>query len=181
MDAIDENALVLRCQAGDARASAELVSAYERVVYTLAYRMTGDREDARDVTQIVFLKAFRGLGAFDPRRRFFSWIYRIAINESIDRLRNRRPGEPLDEHHEDETDRPDIRAERREAADAVQRALLELSEDDRQVLVMRHWLDRSLAEIGESLGIPERTVKSRLFEARQRMGRRLRQWGVNGA
>jgi RNA polymerase sigma-70 factor, ECF subfamily len=175
----DESALVLRCQAGEARACEELVTDYERIVYTVAYRMTGDREEARDVTQAVFLKAFRGLGTFDPRRRFFSWIYRIAVNEVIDRLRSRRQEEELDESREDPADRPDVRAERRDIAHAVQAALLELGEDDRQVLVLRHWLDRSLAEIGEALGIPDRTAKSRLFEARQRLGRILRRRGVD--
>ena len=179
MGEADESALVLRCQAGEARAREELVTGYERIVYTLAYRMTGDREEARDITQAVFLKAFRGLGTFDPRRRFFSWIYRIAVNEVIDRLRSRRQEEALDESREDPADRPDVRAERREIAHAVQAALLELSEDDRQVLVLRHWLDRSLAEIGETLGIPDRTAKSRLFEARQRLGRILRRRGVD--
>ena len=175
----DERSLVLRCQAGEPRAHEELVTAYERIVYTLAFRMTGNREEARDITQAVFLKAFHGLDTFDPRRRFFSWIYRIAVNESIDRLRSRRQEEALDESREDPADRPDVRAERREIAHAVQAALLELSEDDRQVLVLRHWLDRSLAEIGETLGIPDRTAKSRLFEARQRLGRILRRRGVD--
>jgi RNA polymerase sigma-70 factor (ECF subfamily) len=177
----DESGLVLRCQAGEPRAREALVTVYERIVYTIAFRMTGDREEARDITQAVFLKAFRGLDTFDPRRRFFSWIYRIAVNESIDRLRSRRQEEALDESREDPADRPDARAERREIGDAVQAALLELSEDDRQVLVLRHWLDRSHAEIGEALGIPERTAKSRLFEARQRLGRILKRRGVNQA
>jgi len=179
MEEADERALVLRCQSGEPRAREELVTAYERVVHTLAYRMTGDREEARDITQAVFLKAFRGLESFDPRRRFFSWIYRIAVNESIDRLRSRRQEEALDESREDPAERPDAVAERGELAETVQAALLELREDDRQVLVLRHWLDRSLAEIGEALGIPERTVKSRMFEARRRLGRILRRRGVS--
>lgn len=177
----DESGLVLRCQEGDARAREQLVSIYERVIYTVAYRMTGDREEARDITQAVFLKVFRGLSGFDSRRRFFSWIYRIAVNESIDRRRSRRREDVLDESREDPADRPDTGAERRETAEAVQAALLELGEDDRQVLVLRHWLDRSHAEIGEALGIPERTAKSRLHEARQRLGRILTRRGVNQA
>ncbi len=181
MEEGDESALVLRCQAGEPRAREELVTVYERIVFTLAFRMTGDREEARDITQAVFLKAFRRLDTFDPRRRFFSWIYRIAVNESIDRLRSRRQDETLDDSREDPADRPDALSERRDIADTVQAALLELREDDRQVLVLRHWLDRSHAEIGEALGVPERIAKSRLFEARQRMGRILRRRGVNQA
>ena len=181
MTETDESALVSRCQAGEGRACDELVTLYERVVYTLAFRMTGDREDARDITQAVFLKIFRGLSSFDPRRRFFSWMYRIAINECIDRRRSRRPEQALDPSREDPADLPDAVAERRELAGAVQASLMELGEDDRQVLVLRHWLDRSHAEIGEALGIPERTAKSRLYEARQRLGRILRRRGVHTA
>ena len=180
MDAIDEIALVRRCQDGDARAFTELVKLYERVIYTLALKMTGDREDARDITQIVFIKVFRGLSTFDLRRRFFSWIYRIAVNESIDRLRGRRPADPLDPQMAS-GDAPDQAAERNEQADQVQLAMLYLNESDRQLLVLRHWLDRSYAEIGEALAIQESTVKSRLFEARQRLGRALRRRGVNEA
>jgi len=179
LDASDESALILRCQEGAVDAREELVCEYERVVYTLAFRMTGDREDARDITQAVFLKVFRGLAGFDTRRRFFSWIYRIAVNESIDRLRARRSGEALDETREDPGDAPDAVTERRQTADMVQAALLELGHDDRQVLVLRHWLDGSHAEIGEALGIPERTVKSRLFEARRRLGRILKRRGAD--
>ena len=179
MEAADDNELVLRCQTGDARAREELVERYGRIVFTVALRMTGDREEARDVTQAVFLKTFRGLASFDPRRRFFSWIYRIAVNESIDRLRSRRQEEPLEDSREDPGDGPETRTARHQVVDAAQGALLELSEDDRQVLLLRHWLDRSHAEIGEALGISEQTAKSRLFEARRRLGRILRKRGVN--
>lgn len=180
MDAIDEIALVRKCQDGDTRAFTDLVALYERVIYSLALRMTGDREDARDITQIVFIKVYRGLSTFDVRRRFFSWIYRIAVNESIDRLRGRRPSDPLDPQMASD-DAPDQTVERSEVADQVQQAMLDLNEDDRQLLVLRHWLDRSYAEIGEALGIQDSTVKSRLFEARQRLGRALKRRGVNGA
>ena len=179
MGTIDENGLVRRCQSGDTRAFEDLVAAYERVIFTLALRMTGDREEARDITQIVFLKVYRGLPAFDARRRFFSWIYRIGINECIDRLRSRRPGETLDEQMQDPAASPEGDAMRREVAESVQAALLDLGEDDRQVLVLRHWLDRSYAEMSEALGVPETTVKSRLFEARQRLGRALKRRGVS--
>jgi RNA polymerase sigma-70 factor (ECF subfamily) len=181
MEATDEGEVVRRSLAGDPRAREELVGIYERVVYTVAVRMTGDRDQARDITQTVFVKVFRALASFDPRRRFFSWIYRIAVHESIDWLRSRRHEELLDPSREDPGERPDERAERRERADQVQAALMEMGEDDRQLLVLRHWLDRSLAEIGETLGVPERTVKSRLFEARRRMGRILRRRGVHQA
>lgn len=177
MGATDENALIGRCLSGDARAFAELVAAYERIVFTLALRMTGNREEARDVTQSVFVKVHRGLAGFDRKRRFFSWIYRIAVNECLNARRSRRGHDPLDERLVDPGPTQEEQSMRREVAEAVQAALQRLPDADREVLVMRHWLERSYAEIADALGLPESTVKSRLFEARQRLGRLLRTEG----
>ena len=177
MSATDDNTLIDRCLSGDGRAFAELLAAYERVVFTLALRMTGDREEARDVTQQVFLKVHRGLAGFDRRRRFFSWIYRIAVNESINARRSRRDHESLDERLVDPAPTPEEQSMRREVAAGVQAALLRLPDADREVLVLRHWLEQSYAEIADALGLPESTIKSRLFEARQRLGRLLRTEG----
>jgi len=178
MGAIDENALIARCLSGEPRAFDELVAAYERIVFTLALRMIGDREEARDVTQVVFLKVHRGLASYDRRRRFFSWIYRIAVNECLNARRGRRVHEGLDERLVDPAPTQEEQAMRREVADAVQVALQRLPEADREVLVLRHWLERSYAEMADALGLPESTIKSRLFEARQRLGRLLRTEGV---
>ena len=177
MGAIDENALIGRCLSGDARAFGELVAAYERVVFTLALRMTGNREEARDVTQTVFVKVHRGLAGFDRKRRFFSWIYRIAVNECVNARRSRRNHESLDEGLVDPAPTQEEQSMRREVAETVQAALQRLPDADREVLVLRHWLERSYAEIADALGLPESTVKSRLFEARQRLGRLLRTEG----
>ena len=177
MGAIDENTLIARCLSGDSRAFSELVCAYERVVFTLALRMTGNRETARDVTQQVFLKVHRGLASFDRRRRFFSWIYRIAVNECINERRSRHEHEVLDERLVDPAPDQEAQLMQREAAESVQAALQRLPEADREVLVLRHWLERSYAEISDALGLPESTIKSRLFEARQRLGRLLRTEG----
>lgn len=177
MGAIDEIALVERSLSGDTRAFEQLVAAYERTVYTLSLRMTGDREEARDIAQVVFLKVHRGLAGFDRRRRFFSWIYRITVNECINARRSRRPHAELDEHLVDPGPTQEEQTVRRETAEAVQAALQRLPDADREVLVLRHWLERSYAEMAEALGLPESTIKSRLFEARQRLGRLMRMEG----
>ena len=91
MSAGRDEDLVRRAREGDARAFEALVAAHEHAIFNLTLRMTGDREDARDLTQVVFLKAWRGLGGFDDTRRFFSWIYRIAINEAINLRQSMRP------------------------------------------------------------------------------------------
>jgi RNA polymerase sigma-70 factor (ECF subfamily) len=165
--------LVARCLGGDVEAFEPLVLRYQRPLFNVAWRMLGDREEARDVVQGAFVKAWEKLGTFDPRYRFFSWIYRIVVNESLN-ARWRRPTlQPL------ETDLPSPggpaeAVRERELTDCVQKALRRLSGDDRQVIALRHFADLSYAEIGEALGLPEKTVKSRLHEARQRLGRVLR-------
>ena len=87
----DDLALVARCRAGDTRAFEPIVERYRRVLYTVALRMLGNAEEANDVAQNAFVKAFQKLDTFDPNRRFFSWIYRILVNECLNARRDQRP------------------------------------------------------------------------------------------
>lgn len=176
VDGDPDTALVARCLAGDVEAFEPLVRRYERVLFNVAMRMLGDREDARDVTQEAFLKAFQKLASFDPNYRFFSWMYRIVVNESLNARGRRPPTAPL-EYEPVASGRPDEGLRERELKDRVQTALARLAEADREVLVLRHFAELSYAEIAAALGIAEKTVKSRLHEARQRMGRALAQGG----
>lgn len=168
---VDE-ALVERCRKGDRGGFAALVGRYERVLFNLAYRMLGNREEARDVAQAAFLKALESLHRFDPRYRFFSWLYRIAMNEALDVLGQRgRQTELTDVHQaDDDPARDTLNAD---LGARVRGALGALGPDHRAVLVLRHYQDLSYEEIGRVLEIPDATVKSRLFEARERMRRRL--------
>jgi RNA polymerase sigma-70 factor (ECF subfamily) len=164
--------LVARCLRGDLDAFEPLVLRYQGVLFNAAWRMLGNREDARDVVQGALVKAWERLATFDPSRRFFSWIYRIVVNESLN-LRDRRPVvQPLDANVP-ASGGPEEELKDRERADCLQAALLRLTEDDRQVIVLRHFAELSYAEIAETLGLAEKTVKSRLHEARQRLGRAL--------
>lgn len=179
METRDESELVRRCLAGDRDAFEPLVREYQGVLYHLAVRMTGNREDARDLTQTVFLKAYRALGSFDHQHRFYSWIYRIMMNEALNFVQRRKPAEELDERVPDSARGPDDHAHASALEDEVQQALLELSPSDRQILVLRHFEDLSHHEIGAILGIADQTVKSRLYTARQRLGERLRRRGIS--
>ena len=87
--------LVRRCRAGERAACETLLAEYEKPVYNVAYRMLHNVDDAQDVTQTVFMKVFENLDRYDPRHRFFSWIYRIAINESINATQKRARQRPL--------------------------------------------------------------------------------------
>lgn len=177
MDEREEAGLIDRALAGDREAFGDLVDAYGRVVYNLALRLVRDPEDARDLSQSVFVKAFLKLTTFDRRNRFFSWIYRITINESLNHLSRRRQHETLDEGVPTGERGPEARYESIEENHLVQRGLMELSTDQRAVIVLRHFLDLSHREMSEVLRVPEKTVKSRLHTARARLGVILRRWG----
>ena len=172
----DDAVWVARCLQGETAAFETLVRRYQQVLFNVALRLTGNVEDARDVTQNAFVRAFLHLDTFDPSRKFFSWLYRIAVNEGLNARRDRRQHEPLEETFEaDPTDDP---VERIEASERVETALLGLSREYREVIVMRYFAELSYEEIAEAIGIPEKTVKSRLFSARQRLGEILRDRSV---
>jgi RNA polymerase sigma-70 factor (ECF subfamily) len=164
----DDSTLVARSVGGDAAAFEALVIRYQRVLFSVALRMLGEYADASDATQAAFVKGYQRLGSFDPQFRFFSWIYRILLNECLNAKRNRRThgeippdlavgGSPLEVLEI---------AERRRR---VQLALLALPVEYREVIVLRHFAGLSYDDIAATLGIPAKTVKSRIYTARQRL------------
>lgn len=163
---------------GDKDAFGILVERYQRPIFNVALRMLSDLEDASDVTQTVFVRAFEKLRGYDPRYRFYSWIYRIAINESLDVARGRRRRDPVDEERPANTPSPEEACGADEVSRGIQRALMSIGTDHRSVIVLRHFRDLSYRDMSEILGIPEKTVKSRLFTARQRLKERLRRDGI---
>ena len=174
-------ALLEDCKRGDRQALGSLVRRYERPVYNAAFRMLGNPDEAADVTQTVFLKVFGHLDRFDPKYKFFSWIYRIAVNESINQLNRRKRQEPLAENIVSSERGPDSMVEAGRLSDQLQDALMALTEDHRAVIVLRHFNECSYRQISEILEVPEKTVKSRLFSARQKMKDKLEQDGIFSA
>lgn len=164
-----DGALVRRCREGDRRAFAGLVTRYEKPVYNAALRMLHDREDARDVTQAVFLKVYEHLADYDSQYRFYSWIYRIALNESINALHRRMQREPIAEDEADNQPGPEDACAREQAAHGIEAALMSLKPEYRSVIVLKHLLGCSYHDMSEILELPEKTVKSRLFTARQQL------------
>ena len=177
MDKDRDAALVNDCKRGDRRAMAQLVSQYERPVYNAAYRILGNADDAADITQTVFLKVFEHIGSYDPKFRFFSWIYRISINESLNQVKKRRNQEPLAESQASPWRGPEEHLESKKLCDRVQGALMELNGEYRTVVVLKHMSGCSYQQISEILQIPEKTVKSRLYTARQLMKKSLQATG----
>ena len=171
----DDASLVTRARAGDQSAFEGLVQRYQKVLYTVAFRMLGNPDDAKDATQTAFVRAYERLDTFDEQYRFFSWIYRILVNECLNVIRGRRP--------EDElipvvatSGGPFESAVSSERQAQVQAALLQLTPEYRAVVVLRHFAGLSYDEMADALGVPAKTVKSRLYSARQRLGELLLGW-----
>ena len=185
----EEYAVIRRVCAGDTDAFEALVTAYQKQVYNLALRTVGNEEDAADMTQEAFLRAYRSLGSFRGDSKFSVWLYRLTTNICIDflRSRGRRPTVSLTAADEDEEpqeldvadDRfdPVQSLERAELRRAVQRGLASLPEDYRRILMLRELSGLSYAEIWQVLRLEEGTVKSRLFRARKKLCDFLRKDG----
>lgn len=171
----DDIVLVGRCLEGDAAAYRPLVERHQRVLFTVATRLLGDGDAAADAVQSAFVRAYRKLHTFDQRHKFFSWIYRILVNECLNVRRSRRRLEPLDAGLATRED-PHRDAEHAELRADVQAALLRLPPAYREVVVLRHYANLSYLEIAGVLGVSEKTVKSRLYSARQRLGEDLLSW-----
>lgn len=173
-----DNELVAATLAGDSHAFEELVERYEKKLYNLAFRITGNSEDAMDATQSAFLKAFEALRRFDPSYRFFSWIYRIATNEALKIIeRRRRFAELSVEMPAGEADSAE-HAAASQAARALDAALRELKADYRVVITLRHFHGLSYDEMSEVTGVAVKTVKSRLFTARRKLRSKLAAKGL---
>ena len=184
--ALQERRLITLSQQGEVAAFEELVEEYQGRIYNLAFRMLGNSEDALDVCQESFLKAYKALPRFRGDSSFSTWLYRIAQNVCLDALRrrNRQITFSLDEDLETEDgmmprqfsgDLPDPEETvvHRELQHVVDQALSALSEDHRQIIVLRDFDGCSYEEIADILDIELGTVKSRLYRARSALHRLL--------
>ena len=173
MSRTDEE-LVERAADGDAEAFNELVVRWERPIHALAYRVLGREEDARDVCQEAFLRAFRGLKGFKGQAKFSSWLYRIALNLCRDWLRRERrrgfvqPSEGFDLDEQRIVDPTTETAEdlivRRDLGQAVSRVMAQLPPEQRTVIVLKEYHGLTFREIAELIGCPLSTVKTRLYQ-----------------
>ena len=176
-----ENAVIRAVISGDADAYEALVREYEKNVYNLALRMTGNTEDAYDMSQEAFLKAYNSLPSFRGDSKFSVWLYRIVSNVCLDflRSRTRKPtvslstendeGEEVELDIADEELTPEKELDRKLTRDAVQRGLKSLPAEHREILLLREIQGLSYEEISEALGLEVGTVKSRIFRARKKL------------
>ena len=165
---------VARATAGDQDCFNQLVARWERPIYALAYRTLGRDEDARDVTQETFLRAFRSIGGFRGQAKFSSWLYRIALNLCRDWIRRERrapivqPPEDVDVMELAAASEPSESIEdlvaRKDLSRAVERAMALLPDEQRTAIVLKEYHGLTFQEIAELLGCPLSTVKTRLYQ-----------------
>jgi RNA polymerase sigma-70 factor (ECF subfamily) len=176
----DESKLIQLAKNGSVAAFEQLVEAYDQKLYNMAYRMMGNREDARDMTQEAFLRAYRSLDGFREESSFSTWIFRIAKNACLDRIRKRSQvqavsiDEPI-QTEEGQVQRelpselgdPEEYAEQQELSAVVHSALQELTDEYRTAVVLRDLQGFSYNEIAEVMEVSLGTVKSRIYRGRQ--------------
>ncbi|MCX7984241.1 MAG: sigma-70 family RNA polymerase sigma factor [Bacteroidetes bacterium] len=175
-----EEQLISSAKDGNVQAFEALVRKYQKRVLNLAYLMIGDRDRAEDVTQDVFVKVYKKLHYYSKNTSFYSWLYRLTVNECIDELRKRKIRKvfSLDFLAEDGYERfysentselPTTEIYNREQREVIQKALQMISKEHREVLLLREYENYGYNEIAETLGISVQAVKSRIFRARQEL------------
>jgi len=181
--------LVEACQSGEASAFDVLVARWEDRLRGAAYRFLGSDEEARDVAQEAFLRAYKAIGTFKMEARFSSWLYQIATNLCRDRLRRRKTRAAVSLEALEEAGpmmvetRPGAheRLLERDLARAVRRAVDELPEEQREVVILKEYQDLTFLEIAQALDVPVSTVKTRLYRGLGQLRLRLEREGVHGA
>jgi RNA polymerase sigma-70 factor (ECF subfamily) len=167
-DSEDRN-LVERTLRGDRTAFRALVDRYASTVYGVASRVVGPGPDAEDVAQNVFLKVYENLASYRPSYRFFSWIYRIALNESMNVVRSRKSHDSVDRVSLAAPETADRALESSLLEDAIGEALMELEPSERALVILRHYEDLPYRDIAFIMDLKESLVKSRLFTARRNL------------
>ena len=180
--------LVARTMGGDVDSFNQLVLRWERPIYALAYRVIGREEDARDVVQETFLRAFRSIGGFRGQAKFSSWIYRIALNLCRDWMRKQKrtpvlqapEGVDVIELAADTgpTESIEDLVARRTMSEVVARAMAQLPEEQRTAIILKEYQGLTFQEIADLQGCPLSTVKTRLYQGLQVVRRELEQQGI---
>lgn len=180
MEHLTDDVLVRKCLAGERQAFAELVQRYQKQIYSLAYRLTNNAEDAQDLAQEVFIKVYQVLHKYDGERPFFPWMYKVASNVCYTELRRRpSPEVPLDNIIEFgplvpvSPEQPETEFERKEMQRLVHQAIAELPENYRIPMVLRYLEEFSYQQIADAMELPLTTIETRLYRGRALLQKRL--------
>ena len=170
--------LIALCRQGCQAAYSRLLERYRARVFALAERIVGDRDDADDVAQATFVSAIQNLDSYKSELRLLNWLYRIAVNEALNLRRRRLKEVRLFEECLADADSPEDLVVRSERAAKLENALMHMEVDARTLIVLRYYADLSYQELGYVFDLTDTRIKSRLHEARCRLGRLLRQQGL---
>lgn len=178
----DTGVLIRRVQNGDLPAFNLIVDQWKDKIHRFAYRFLMDSDDANEITQKTFIKAYQKIDTLDEPGKFSPWIYRVANNLCIDELRRsgrKRVDKVADwSEHESENKSPQINLEKSELAEMLQKALMTLPDEQRVVVVMKQYEGFTFREISEILQQPENTVKSRMYYGLKSMRSTLINWNI---
>lgn len=175
MNQKDDHLIITNIRAGNIQAYAVLVKRYERLVFSLALRMMKNREDAEEVAQDVFVKAYQALDNFNGDAKFSSWLYRITYNRSLDMLaqKKRQPTfentEAIADANLNEVENVLDRMERKAQQELVQRAINQLEAEEAFIVTVYYYKEHSVTEIAEMTGLTESNVKIKLFRSRKKL------------
>ena len=186
---LTDEELVARSMGGDPESFNQLIKRWEKPIYALAYRTIGREDDARDVVQETFLRAFRGLSGFKGQAKFSSWLYRITLNLCRDWMRRQRrapvvvtpDGVDLVElaGESEEVETADAAVERKDLSRAIARAMTALPEEQRAAIVLKEYHGLTFQEIADLLGCPLSTVKTRLYQRLTVLRKELERGGIH--
>lgn len=144
-----------------------LIDRYQQIIYNLTYRISGNSEDAKEITQCAFVKIYSNLVKYDPAFKFFSWMYRIAINEALSFQKTKRNFSTIDENTFSDQDNPDKILDDKAKEKRIQQAIKRLKYDYRILIILKYYEGYSYEMISSLTGVPVKKVRSRLFTARQ--------------
>lgn len=167
MDKTEENKIIQRIIAGEINLYQSLVIEYQNPIFRVICSIINNQEDAKELTQDVFVKAYESIRQYNPKYKFFSWIYRIAINRALLFEKRKKKVISVDDIIESEAVEENISATKEMQSRLLLKAVNQLGEKYQSVVQLKYFAGLSYAEIAEMLQVPEKTVKSRLFDARK--------------
>ena len=169
----DEQKIIEEVIAGHTEAFRILVERYQNPVFRIILKIVGDPEDAKELTQDVFVKAYESIGQYKPEHKFFSWVYRMAINRALLFVKRKKKFMQIENLPDQFHPFPGENAEQESREYLLNRSVQELNEKYKSVVVLKYYTGLSYSDIAETLAIPEKTVKSRLFDARKILKEKL--------
>lgn len=171
-----ESQLISKCKNGDIQSFEILIDSYSKQVFNILYRMLGNEEDAKDVSQEVFIKVYKKIGSFHGKSKFSTWLYRITVNSGKDHIKRKKVDLPIDEFQNTKLEseprkgsNPEAAFDETERSEIILKALMKLNEEHRVLILLRDIQGFSYEDIGKILKINIGTVKSRLNRGRIRL------------